>query len=616
MVVSIVTAACFAIGHHFFYKSLQGQSTDQGSLSQNENIYIGTALAFFVKACLAAAVSAAYAQVLWRTLLRQSLRVDHIDALSMLATTPTAFDDVRLFQFPLLVLLAVVAWCAAIVSIFPPGTLSVSLQIENISTNSSLVSSLDFTLPLVNSNKSRGYSNNQLVPSDQSINLTDVTTFQFEATPLQITSALASITALTGDIPRIPNTKANNSYSLDFFGPALQCTTMETTTDRVYCSNGTGHVDDTLYYLSFLTYPQDSGDSFGTFFNLSDRLPVGSDNNISCDSITSFRNALFGSEPPRLNVVTQTSIIYGEDASETKYGWNVTTCQITNATYAVDVRFSGNDQSINATLSGYTPLGLVPDYIPGFNASSGFNATDADFLGPSASKIYNYLSMIALMGQITLGTVSAWSNVITQVQIGPGATQNYKAASYPSIFNTRLNTSPELQAFWEQSPGSGDDQSATFTAIANSSSLARQMEQLFTNLTLALLTNPATSSNATVDLVHWRPVNLYSYNAMHLWLSYGIGLLITLVVVIFGYTAVSANGSPYSTKFSTFLRTMPSGQMESKHEAAVDLGADPIPADLARSKLRLGHDHGAIEMVQGSDQNLASSSSKALLRDG
>lgn len=149
------------------------------------------------------------------------------------------------------------------------------------------------------------------------------------------------------------------------------------------------------------------------------------------------------------------------------------------------------------------------------------------------------------MGQLAIGTVATSSTGDDKYISSPGATQGSTAAAFPSIINTRLDSSPELQNYywdWDNNvPGGGDPtyQSTTFTASADSPPLARQLEQLLTNLTLALLTNPSTSSSA---LLRWHPINVYAHNAIHLWLSYGIGFLITLVVVIFGYTAVSANG--------------------------------------------------------------------------
>lgn len=78
ILLSLLAGVFFALGHHLFYRHLNGREVSDGHVRvfgsnmppQQLNVAIGTAFAFLVKASLVTAVSTAYLQVLWRALLR------------------------------------------------------------------------------------------------------------------------------------------------------------------------------------------------------------------------------------------------------------------------------------------------------------------------------------------------------------------------------------------------------------------------------------------------------------------------------------------------------------------------------------------------------------------
>ncbi len=78
--------AC-AIGHHIFYKSLDGQPAD----NQTQMLRYGTVLAFAAKAGLGSAVVAAYRQRVWTTARTRLMTVAAIDSLFAAAEDITAF---------------------------------------------------------------------------------------------------------------------------------------------------------------------------------------------------------------------------------------------------------------------------------------------------------------------------------------------------------------------------------------------------------------------------------------------------------------------------------------------------------------------------------------------
>jgi hypothetical protein len=279
-------------------------------------------------------------------------------------------------------------------------------------------------------------------------------------------------------------------------------------------------------------------------------------------------------------VVARTSIPdLAPDSDPPRQEWEATTCQLRNATYEVKVQTSGNNQVVTVKASDDSSLGLATGYIPGINTSS------VDLTGPSANRLYNYFAMMAAMGQIVVGTVNSGSDVTTQMYTDGGVV-DITPAPFPGIFSTRLSSSPEIQAFakFSSSPRVGDSH---LTSAGEGSPLAQQLEELFSNMTVAMLTSPATSSNATVEVSHWSSVIIYKYTAWHLWLAYGIGLLAAALIIFLGFAAISVNGASYSTKFSTYLRTAPLSIIDEVLSDDKDTGADPLPKDVARKMMML-----------------------------
>lgn len=586
MLACFAIAACSAVAHHCFYQSLSGHRVDEQKYDQNENIYIGTALTTLTKLALSAAVTLAYSQILWRRLLGNKLRISHIDSISTLVTTPSNLDDWRILRdFPLLVVLAVVAWCLSIITVFPPGTLSVVSALTN-STSSVPVPSMDFSLALVSETDGRAISHTGVFGPD------DTTNYTFPALPKGSAGALGTVTAFTGEIPRIRTAETNSSYSTSFFGPVLSCSTKQVKTNHIYCS-GRGEMS----FVSFLSYPQDRGSSFHDFFGLNASLPIDTSGNsssvISCSSIASFRASTFGVYPPELFVVAKTSVVdSAPDGDIPRQEWEATSCELRNATYEVKVESRASNQVITVRTSDESPLGLTTDYIPNLDSSPDLNE-------PAANRIFDYFAAMAMMAQTVVGTIDSSIDGASESSVG-GGTVDTTPAPFPGIFSTRLSSSPEIQAFakWSGSLRVGESTSAS---ASDGPPLAQQMEELFRNMTVAMLTSPATSSNATVPILSWYSVNIYKYTAWHLWLAYGIGLLATAVILILGFIAIAANGGPYSTRFSTYLRTTLWSRIEEVLSEGSDTGADPLPRDVAREKVLLGRGSvvSKIEMMPG-----------------
>jgi hypothetical protein len=110
-----------ALGHHFFYRSLQGTPVQNDAIAilgsnvsqQQLNVAIGTAFAFVVNAALAGAVSTAYIQLFWFTLktATQPKTLETLD--TMFAALSNALSLCMLqiwWRYPLMFSMAMIAW--------------------------------------------------------------------------------------------------------------------------------------------------------------------------------------------------------------------------------------------------------------------------------------------------------------------------------------------------------------------------------------------------------------------------------------------------------------------------------------------------------------------------
>lgn len=99
-----------AIGHHFYYWSLNGQPVN--STSQQEwAIRYGTAFAFLVKTFFAAAITTAYHQHIWTVFKRKALSVTAIDKTFSIMSNLMAFFSWELCRnLPLGTIMATVVW--------------------------------------------------------------------------------------------------------------------------------------------------------------------------------------------------------------------------------------------------------------------------------------------------------------------------------------------------------------------------------------------------------------------------------------------------------------------------------------------------------------------------
>jgi hypothetical protein len=63
IILAFVAGLAFALGHHAFYRNLDGQSVDDHLFDQQTNLAAGHTFAFLVRACLCIAIGVSYWQI-------------------------------------------------------------------------------------------------------------------------------------------------------------------------------------------------------------------------------------------------------------------------------------------------------------------------------------------------------------------------------------------------------------------------------------------------------------------------------------------------------------------------------------------------------------------------
>ncbi|KAM3419598.1 hypothetical protein BST61_g2937 [Cercospora zeina] len=126
MIASLVAGIAFAIGHHVFYKSLQGTEVRSAPYQfagwqitpQQLHTAAGTAFAFAVKASLVLAISMAYMQLVFRAIAKVDREMACINSgFSGLGEITSLFGLTTLWTQPLLASIALTAWLLPIAAI-------------------------------------------------------------------------------------------------------------------------------------------------------------------------------------------------------------------------------------------------------------------------------------------------------------------------------------------------------------------------------------------------------------------------------------------------------------------------------------------------------------------
>ena len=567
MLVTFATGVAFAIGHHFFYQSLDGTQVDNATFDQQINTAVGTAFTFLVRSFLTVAVGVAFVQVLWRRLKSKHITVSRIDSMTQLLTS--LFDLLNLktlWQHPLLAFLAIISWTLPIAAVIPPASLSVRNPIN---------SRLEYTtkdLPLPDFTKSTFAK----IDFTMSFGLTQLFCFRGSSDEL---AQLALGTAVQGEITSKKAPAPNSSYSLQFYGPSIRCeqtpTAMLRGFDAVFgcdfaADSSTNYTESCIAQYRYLAWtPTDIAripfqSMIGDTYDLDFRHVSGG----GCAQLaTAGGLANYTGEPTTIYIATSN---FGSHLS-----WSLLNCSLYNASYTTKIDYEEGIETISTKTRALNNLPFLGAEEPQHPIQV------ANPPVPEATKVrMNYQAVMDTFGKILVGGIY---DIMAMYEPG---TIIYST----SILSTNLRNCAEL---------GGNDSTV---------SLARAAEQLFENITLSLFsksdyvsTNGSSFKPTNVTLFTYP--NIYVYSWGRLALAYGLAIFFTALAVLLGGLALLASNESYNYTFSTIMRVTRQKIIDNIIRQEDTNGEDPLPKHIAKTCIIAGRQQGNNQ----EDQSMAES---------
>ncbi|KAL3449045.1 hypothetical protein BJX65DRAFT_273979 [Aspergillus insuetus] len=199
MIVCYVIGVGLAIGHHFYYYSLNG--TQVGDQNKQEwALRIGTGLAFLMKTFLTTAVGIACVQHFWWILRLKPIRLSTLDSMFDIRGSIFNFFDLHIWlRGPNVAILGLISWLIPLVTVITPSTLSVQ--------NANGTALVEQPLPVIDYTRNR-----YLTMSDGGLE-----------GPTGTLTRLVMSSTIQGSILQVPVPAPNASYTFDFIGPYIMC---------------------------------------------------------------------------------------------------------------------------------------------------------------------------------------------------------------------------------------------------------------------------------------------------------------------------------------------------------------------------------------------------------
>jgi hypothetical protein len=360
-------------------------------------------------------------------------------------------------------------------------------------------------------------------------------------------------------LPQLTTPATNSSYTLQFYGPTIQCEEASTLEDQAVFNQ---------YSMALWNESEIFTSSTFQMFN--------------------------DGEPRFLNVSDLTS-----DFSKESYSFliasvfDTSTVQNQNSVYdTVSWRFlvqTANSSIVCSNANASFELGI--DYVNGVQSISQGKieiVTIASYSMDEADVVDGYTLMFLFAAGVLWGNVSAGA---------AGAAEGDNS----HFGDTGLIDCDEI--YWWLNPDNYNDTIFTqyphlawpqdFTlpaeySLCRNRSLSLAIQDLANNLTISLLSNPNMTVNVSTPVTITTPQNIYRYDSRNLIISYTIGIVATIFAVIVGVMSIYSNGVCHSTSFSAIMTSTSVNHQISELSRGQPLGVKPLSRTVAEKKLRLG----------------------------
>ncbi|KAM0229609.1 hypothetical protein ACHAPO_009873 [Fusarium lateritium] len=130
-------------------------------------------------------------------------------------------------------------------------------------------------------------------------------------------------------------------------------------------------------------------------------------------------------------------------------------------------------------------------------------------------------------------------------------------------------------------------------------SMGDTLEELFTNVTISIFSDSQFLQNNTaasyVPITRFSAQNAFSYEPRNLFIAYGIGILFSMIIVIYGLLCIKSASASYANSFSTILRTTRNPDLDAVVPTAETSGAEPLAKNIGKIRLKLRRQGGTLE---------------------
>ncbi|KPM44202.1 hypothetical protein AK830_g2378 [Neonectria ditissima] len=522
MVVFFLVGFGLSLCHCVFYPSLNGQIVGD-SYRQEEKLRVGTACAFLAQLALTSSVWKSYTQWLWRAVYSSNTwTVQGLNKAFSVETSPFALLSPKMFKnFKLGAVMGFFAWCLILPPFFTPATLFVYPSGE-------VVTAKEQVPYLAIANSSAGSEFAYSPPMNSSTTKFKDDTSRIFTGPRTILTLLASAAASRGEILPIAAPSNHSAYSIDFYGPIVQCKDANATTvalmDRLLRQHmavpkGTARQVDSAYFGFVPAF-----NSTGDLVALSEPRYQGP-SNAANELWMTFQQYVLDSKRGRVRT----------------RAWQV--CRLHNATYDLRFEWDRGVQNLTGSYKVGETVGFPRDR-PG----------DVSDMASHAYAAFMWALTDHLVGSFAWfkqGNISG-----TNDNSGLGRAAQFGAIESP-IRQTSVLGSVDLDVFFDfnaiyglyasDNEKSLSRQRLQDKALAKNRTLAVLIEELSFNTTVTLLYNRLLTDNSTREVTRWNDVNRYGYLATSLFIPYALANLIAFAAVVLGIVSFYYEAFPDKT---------------------------------------------------------------------
>ncbi|OTA52768.1 hypothetical protein K449DRAFT_390743 [Hypoxylon sp. EC38] len=603
MYLSFIFGVACAIGHHIFYKSLDGKPAED----QLTMLRYGTVLSFAAKAGLVAAVIFAFRQRIWTTVRTKFLSVEALDSLFAATEDMSALLNIELYRrAKIAMLLAAFIWLTPIVIILTGNTLTVEPALRVDNTTCQGIRTLNFSKEEIEEWRTATRINGLFGLSVTLWNNTSTNTFSPDffdyytgsSNPLtRVTTQAVFIqqaVSKVGSNIDICGSGWNCTYTINFTAPAYKCSELASGVGSEIGSLGDQKPPDG--FTTKLLLPEGNYSYYaytdGGDYSIQQMNETGEGGVPIMNPPFPATLGAFRTEPAIwIGYSVRSNPDEAPPLNSSMPGWNdafipkVIGCEHYEAEYTVLFNLTGGQQITNVTEVKFLRRVIDTTWIQGEDANDGTNDNTTAY--PKSNYVYP-------RDVHKYRRVAAFHSIGSQLRSFVNGTMDSHQLDAP-IGKTKADQTILL------------DQRHEYFAYPNIIDLIPSLHEdmilsLFSNqqfLSVVWAAKPDTiSGTGTGDesteypCVRSRLENVYDYHERDLWIVYSLAIFLAAAGLVSGTLAILENeGVLRSTRFSSIVAATRGPALEKLGLAGEDRGN--VPRDVKNLKVGYGIVHGA-----------------------